>query len=534
MDELARDTELRLATLQATDPQDADSMTQPNARMQPRADSSPQPGAAHPLHGRHVWMIGIGGSGMSGLAFLLAQRGAHCSGTDAEPSALTDALNAAGIACSCGELGPLAATTELVIRSAAVKDSHPQVQEARRRGLLILSYAEALGWCMSGRTGVSIAGTHGKSTTTAMLAWVLAEAGLDPSLIVGATVSQLGGGFRTGSAHIPAGALIGQPGIMVAEACEYDRSFHHHRPTMALINNVEEDHLDCYGSLDEIVGAFREFARLLPPAAAGGRLLIAEQGAHRRAVASDLACSVSTFGWAPGADYRVDFDAESNCVRVRRKGQTELNWKMRLRGDHNALNSAAAGILALWLGAPRRSVESALESFAGCDRRLQFLGSCTAPDGGTVRVFDDYAHHPTEIEKTLVAMRQSERPTRLICIFQPHQHSRTRFLLEQFAQSFSQASIVLVPDIYFVRDSEAERALVCSADLVERLRARGVVAESLDPFSRVVDWLQTNCRGGDVVVSMGAGPVWMVSHEFLARSAAGLIAVSAPGAQAAA
>lgn len=534
MDGHARETDLRLATLQPTDPQDADSMALTNARTHHEADTSPRSGETQPLHGRCIWMIGIGGSGMSGLAFLLAQRGALCSGTDAEPSALTDALNTAGIAVDCGPINALPTQTELVIRSAAVKDSHPQVLEAHRRGLPILSYAQALGWCMQGCTGVSIAGTHGKSTTTAMLAWVLAESGLDPSLIVGATVSQLGGGgFRTGAERIPSGPLLGQPGIMVAEACEYDRSFHNHRPTIALINNVEEDHLDCYASLDEIVQAFREFARLLPSAAAGGRLLIADQGAHRRAVASDLACAVSTFGWGPAADYRVDFDAESNFVRVRRKGQTELNWKMLLRGEHNALNSAAAGILALWLGAPRRSVETALESFAGCDRRLQLLGARSAPDGGSVRVFDDYAHHPTEIEKTLAALRQSEHPTRLICVFQPHQHSRTRFLLEQFAQSFSQASIVLVPDIYFVRDSEAERALVCSADLVERLRARGVVAESLDPFSRVVDWLQANCRDGDVVVSMGAGPVWMVSHEFLARSVVST-ATPAPGAQAAA
>lgn len=472
--------------------------------------------------GRRVHFIGIGGCGTSGLARMMRSRGAFVTGSDEEASDVTRALAADGIEV---EVGPPAASipsaTDLVVFSAAVQESNPQLAAARSAGIECLNYAQALGVAQSGRTAVSIAGTHGKSTTTALLSHLLIEAGLDPSVIVGAHCPQFGGGTRTGSERIPAGALQGEPGIFVAEACEFNRSFHAHRPTLALINNVEEDHLDCYGSLDEIVKSFRAFAGLLPAAERGGKLLIAHEGAHRRAVASGLACAVHTFGWSPSADFRVEFIPATNEGALHQGDNCLVSWRGHLIGEHNALNAAAAAILASWLGASWRDIQRGLESFAGIDRRMQKIGECESPSGARFTVFDDYGHHPTECERTLAALRSAHEPNRIICVFQPHQHSRTRFLLEQFAQSFGRADVVIVPPIYFVRDSEVERTRICSEDLVQRLRDRGTDAMAIDDFGVITDRIAADARDGDLVVVMGAGPVWKIAHELVRRHSAG-------------
>ena len=467
--------------------------------------------------GRHVHFIGIGGCGTSGLALMMKSRGATVSGSDQSASETTTSLRTAGIAVSIGNSPlPLKTEIDLVVYSAAVAADHPELVQAQSMKIETMTYAQALGWAQSGRTGVSIAGTHGKSTTTALLAHLLIEAGLDPSVIVGANCPQLnGGGTRTGSETIPSGLLAGKPGIFVAEACEFNRSFHSHQPTMALINNVEEDHLDVYGSLDEIVKSFRVFAGNLPAEEVGGRLLIGHEGAHRRAVASGLQCAVSTFGWSPTADYKVEYEPSTNATSIWYRNEEMLSWRGRLSGEHNALNSAAAAILATWLGATPSAIKHALESFAGVERRMQYLGACVTDTGANVRVFDDYGHHPTECERTLTALRNAENPRRIICVFQPHQHSRTRFLLEQFAQSFSHADLVIVPPIYFVRDSEIERTLVSSADLVARLNAKGTNARAIDDFAEIGEFLHRQAQDGDLIVVMGAGPVWKIGHDFV-------------------
>lgn len=474
------------------------------------------------FEGRRVWLVGIGGCGMSGLAQMLRARGAQVSGSDMTAGDATDTLESMGIRVAIGHDGAqVPAPCDLVIASAAIRPDHPELLEAQSRGVEAISYAEALGLVQKGRTGVSIAGTHGKSSTTAMLAHVLISCGLDPGFIVGATCAQIGGGSRTGADRIPRGPQRGKPGILVAEACEFNRSFHHHRPTIGLVNNVEEDHLEIYGTLDNIVKAFHNFAALLPPADRGGRLLIAADGAHRRDVASGVECAVSTFGWAPSADYQVQYDMRSGQVTVLVAGQAMCGWTSLIPGDHMALNGAAAAIIAHWLGAEWREIGEALGAFAGVDRRMQSLGTRTMRHGGAVTVFDDYGHHPTECETTLKALRTRFEPRRLICVFQPHQHSRTRFLLEQFAKSFSSADVVIVPDIYFVRDSEEERQKVSSSDLVDRLRARGVAAMHVYPFEAIVEQLEVMAADGDLVVVMGAGPVWKIAHAFLGRGGAG-------------
>lgn len=470
---------------------------------------------------------------MSGLARMLAARGALVQGSDTSPSDATAALASEGIRVTFDQRSdPLPSRCDLVIASAAIKPEHPQLVQAALRDISAIWYAEALGRCMAGRTAIAVAGTHGKSTTTAMTGCALTDAGLDPTVIVGATSSQLlhganapssrPAGFRLGANEVPQGRLAGRPGILVAEACEHNRSFHNYRPRIAAITSVEADHLDVYGTLDAVVESFHHFASLIPPASQGGTLLIAHDNAHRREVAAGIDCDVQTIGFSPSADWVVGYDPATRAVTLHNKRDLTANWLLSIPGAHNAMNSAVAFVLASLAGADPVRVARSLASFRGIDRRMQLVGVRPARAGGHIRVYDDYGHHPTEVEVTLRALREHERPEerggRLICVFQPHQHSRTRHLLEEFAQSFSSADIVIVPDIYFVRDSEDERHKVTAADLVDRLRQRGVKAMHLYPFAAIIEQLETICHDGDVVVAMGAGNVYEVAKGFVAAA----------------
>ncbi len=500
-------------------------------------ESSPIPGTSSDdqhrstpgfsIGGSSPYMIGIGGCGMSALARMLKGAGMHVQGCDSTSSPVTSALADININVGFDESAEsLPDDIDVVLASAAVRPEHPMVIEATNRGLTVLSYPEALGACMTGRTGVAIAGTHGKSTTTAMLGCALTDAKLDPSVIVGATCKQLQDGAlnpstnrvgcRVGAGAIPSDHADdqwgGKPGILLAEACEFNRSFHNLRPTVASISSIEADHLDIYGTLDAVVESFTQFAQLIPSAEQGGKLIIGHDGAYRREVTAGLTCDIETIGFNPGADWVVGYRDGVTSVQSP-DGQTH-SWKLSLPGEHNAMNSAVAFALGRSVGANPDLLAQSFDAFQGLDRRLQHLGS---RDG--VKVIDDYGHHPTEIDATLRALRTDQDPAkqggRLICVFQPHQHSRTRFLLEEFATSFEHADVVIVPHIYFVRDSEAERHKVNSSDLVDRLRARKIKAMHLYPFEAIIEQLENMCRPGDLLVVMGAGPVWQVGQGFL-------------------
>lgn len=462
--------------------------------------------------------IGIGGCGMSGLARMLHSLGITTSGSDAVASPVTDGLLALGLPVRIAQTGSeLPEDLDLLVTSAAIAPDHPDVLAAEQRGVEIRTYAEVLGMVQEGRTAVCIAGTHGKSTTAAMLCHILIHCGFDPGFIIGANCDQIGGGSRTGSDRIPdSGPLGGDPGILVSEACEFNRSFHRHNPTIGLINNIEEDHLDIYGSLDSIIEAFRDFAMKIPPAEDGGSLLIAHDEAHRQHITPPLNCHVATFGFNPEADYQIVWDPAVRRTGILRDGHWTIQWTNPMPGAHNALNAAAAVILAHQLGAEWDDAAEAMASFEGLDRRTQRLGTRSVENGEVV-VYDDYGHHPTEIERTLKALQAHEQPGRLICVFQPHQHSRTRFLLEQFAESFDQADEVLVPPIYFVRDSEAEKQRVSAVDLVRRLQDRGTAARHIDSFEHIVEVLERDLVADDLLVIMGAGPVWTVARDYLER-----------------
>ena len=479
--------------------------------------SSPTLAAAPLLAGSRLHFVGIGGCGMSGLARIARNAGAVCTGSDIAPSPAIDALRDEGFAVSLEQSAEsVPADAQMLVISAAIPSTHPEVAEAARRGVKVIKYAQLLGQLMIGRIGVAVAGTHGKSSTTSMLSHILIANELDPSFIVGATCKQIGGGARSGKGP-----------ILVAEACEYDRSFHNFHPTAAVILNVEEDHIDCYGTLANVVESFRVFAQKLPDESAvdGGFLLINHEMPHRLAITAGLKARVETIGFAPQADWCVEVTpAPKNSglgnrprVRLMHQGNEIVTWQSPLPGDHMAYNAAAAAILAHTASGGTLSwqaIASAVESFEGLDRRMQRAGVKKVARG-EVTVIDDYGHHPTEVDTTLRALRRHYQPKRLICVFQPHQHSRTRFLMEQFATSFSQADIVIVPHIYFSRDSEEERRAVSAGDLVDRLRQKKKQAMHLYPFGAIVEQLQVIAKAGDLIVTMGAGDVYKVGYEFL-------------------
>jgi UDP-N-acetylmuramate--alanine ligase len=451
--------------------------------------------------GKRVHFIGIGGSGMNGLARILMDCGAIISGSDPNLNAQTLELDRRGARISRGQAGELlAADTDLVVRTAAIKDTNAEYLAACRFGLRVVKYAELLGQVMQERLGVAVAGTHGKSTTTAMIAHALLQCGLDPSFVVGGTAPQLGG---TGS-HSGTGRAF------VAEACEFDRSFHNLRPTVALITNIEEDHLDCYSGIDDIVQSFRRFAQLVPP---DGLIIANGQDARVGQAIGGLPTPVEWVAIDREATWStrvLDVDHGRYHGQVLYRGRAAATLRLSVPGAHNLFNATMAIAACHACGLEPVRAAEVIDIFRGVDRRMTEVGAC---NGATV--VDDYGHHPTEIRATLKALRQRYEPRRLFCVFQPHQHSRTRFLLEDFATSFGSADETVVPEIYFVRDSEEEKNRISAAHLVERITRSGQQARHLADFPAIVSYLRGQLGPGDLVVTMGAGNVWEIGRALV-------------------
>ncbi len=469
------------------------------------SSGSPSTACVPSVAGRHAHFVGVGGCGMSGLARLVHAEGARCTGSDRSHGERIAALERAGIDVSTRQTADtLPPTADLVVVSAAIPRDHPEVTEARRRGLPVVKYAQLLGSLMAGRTGLAVAGTHGKSTTSAMVAHALIRAGCDPSFVIGAASEQIGGGARVAAAADP---------VVLAEACEYDRSFHNLNPTHAAILNVEPDHLEVYGTADEVERAFNGFARRT---AADGSLVVEHGAATRGSVTDQVRCRVETIGFDRAADWQVDRrqDNGKQHVSVAWRGRPVTRFACRLPGAHTAYNAATAAVLAHRAGAGWDAAADALSDFAGVERRMQLVGRANGAP-----VVDDYAHHPTEVAATLAALRShylgDRGEGRLHCVFQPHQHVRTRFLLDRFGSCFTAADTVLVPPIYTARDSEEDRRAVTAADLVARLRRNGQIARTVEDLHEPVDRLRSEVRPEDLVVVMGAGPVWEIAHALV-------------------
>jgi UDP-N-acetylmuramate--alanine ligase len=454
------------------------------------------------VEGIRFHFIGVGGIGMSGLAKLLIKNSGVVTGSDLTASSVTEKLCQSGADIKIGHNEKnLSKETDAVVISAAIKEDNPELKLARERGCKVYKYAQMLGELMNGYEGIAVAGTHGKSTTSGWLTYCLKEAGFDPNFIIGAEITQL-----------DSSSGVGNSKYFVAEACEYDRSFLNLKPKIACILNIEQDHLDYYKNEDEIVEAFGEFALGVK---AGGVLIANGEDANvakaRRKLPADLRCK--TFGLDKNCDFyaqNIELINRLYTFDVYHNGKLLGATRISLPGKHNILNALAVVAMAAGAGLSPQVIFPSLPNFTGIDRRLMLKERI-----GEITILDDYAHHPTEIKATLKAIRERYEPRRILCVFQPHQYSRTRFLLDDFSESFKFADVTIVPEIYFVRDSEASKKEINSQILVERIRANGTKAIFINSFEKICDYLKKNITAGDLVVTMGAGDIWKVADEYI-------------------
>ena len=450
----------------------------------------------------HIHFIGIGGISMSGLAEILKTRGFHISGSDSHASPLTDRLSEAGIHVVIGQKAEnITDDIDVVVYTAAVHPDNPEYAAAAEKGLPILSRAELLGQIMRNyQTAVAVAGTHGKTTTTSMISEMLMAAQADPTVTVGGILPSIGGNVR-----------IGSSGTFVTEACEYTNSFLSFFPTIALILNVDADHLDFFKGLDDIASSFHRFAALLPE---DGTLIIGRDSQKYEDVVRGLSCRIITFGFDPSSDYtaeNITFDdhghASFDCiVRGEKAGRLSLS----VPGRHNILNALAAVACGQTLGLPDSAVFSGVGSFTGTNRRFEIKGRL-----GQITIVDDYAHHPSEIRATLEAAKLFPHDD-LWLVFQPHTYTRTKALLPEFAEALSLADHIVLADIYAAR--EKNTIGISSDDLRALLAQNGCDAVYFPTFGEIEDYLLEHCSGSDLIMTMGAGNVFEVGEDLLGRS----------------
>jgi len=451
---------------------------------------------------RVVHLVGAGGVGMSSLAQALIHMGHKVAGSDAAESERTRRLRRLGATISIGHAASnLAADVDLVVVTAAIDAKNPEIATALARGVEIVKYAKALGEMMSREHGVCVAGCHGKTTTTGLMTQVLVSAGLNPTMVLGGDAGALGGNYRPGGGR-----------YFVAEACEFDRSFLSLRPRAAIVTNIDRDHLDYYRDLAEIQTAFRDFARLVPQDG-----FLATLNEHERVFRDpSVVCEIETFGLRGHADWTAsDWRRVENTTyfQVRYRGEPLGLFGLRLAGLHNICNSLAVLAVARRLGLDFDSVvRPALLEYGGVERRMQ-----TKYEGHGVLVLDDYAHHPREIAAVLSTLRDEHPGRRVVAVFQPHQASRTKAHLAEFAEALKFADRVFVPDIYLARDSEEDRRSVHALDLVRTAANRGVDVTYAERLGDVAPMILSEIRVGDLVVTMGAGSVWEVSSDLAER-----------------
>jgi UDP-N-acetylmuramate--alanine ligase len=440
---------------------------------------------------KNIHFVGIGGIGMSGLAEILAGSGFAVSGCDARSSASTDLLSARGIRVGIGHDPAHLEGVDLVIVTAAVKGEHPELDTARRGGTRIMTRAEALGAVTDPKRTIGVSGTHGKTTTSAMVAVVLEEAGLDPTVLIGGMVQNL----RTN-------AKQGHGDYLVVEADEYARTFHHLHPEVAVVTNVEPDHLEYYGSFEAILEAFRIYLGNVKP---GGAVVACIDDENvRRVVAEASREQLITYGLSEGADVRaVNLEFHERGTRFEVPGTG--HFKLFVPGEHNVRNALAAIGVARHLGVPSETIAAGLAKYLGVDRRFQILGDYR----GAV-VVDDYAHHPTEIRATLNAARGGYPDRRIVALFQPHLFSRTRDFAREFGESLLVADVPIVTPIYAARETPVDGL---SARIISD-SAPGI--EFLDRSNaEIVNEMRRRLGPRDLFIVMGAGDVHEIAEELV-------------------
>jgi UDP-N-acetylmuramate--alanine ligase len=449
---------------------------------------------------KHYFLIGIGGVGMQGLAELLQSQGHMVSGSDMKAFDAFDQMMHKGIKVTIGhDVKNIENDVDEVIISAAIPEANPEIQEAKKRKLPIRRRLELVGEIMESKTGIAISGTHGKTTTTKMITMILQAAGRHPTSLIGAEVKNL-------SANV----LIGNGPEMVVEGCEYSRSFLDLKPKIAVITNIEADHLDYYKDLDEIKEAFKTFAKSVPKK--GGAIIANGDDENVRDILKDIDTKKIFVGFNEGNDVRAtNLEFKEGRLYFSINGE---RLHLQIPGRHNVADAMLAWGLARHLGIDDSTIKHVLQDeFKGVERRFQLLGTVNG-----VTFMDDYAHHPTEIKATLEGMREYFGDRRLVVVFHPHQFSRTRLLLDGFATSFQLADLVVVAPIYAVRDSEKDKKSISAEVLVEAINQANegrVLAKFVGDFEAIKKFIVSELKSGDVLITLGAGEANLCGEDLL-------------------
>ena len=461
---------------------------------------------------KRIHFIGLGGSGMSGIAEVLHNLGYQISGSDLADSATLRRLSGLGIRTFVGHAAANLASVDAVVTSTAVKSDNPEVRAARAKHIPVVPRALMLAELMRLKQGIAIAGTHGKTTTTSLVASVLAEGGLDPTFVIGGRLNSAG-----------ANAKLGSGDYIVVEADESDASFLNLLPVMAVITNIDADHMETYGhDFGRLKSAFVDFLHRMP---FYGTAVLCTDDVAVREILAQVSCPITSYGLGEQAQVRaVDVrhvQGQMHFTVQRRNGVTlpDLPVVLNLPGLHNVLNALAAVSIAVELDVPDAAVQKALSEFRGVGRRFQRYGQARLAGGGQCTVIDDYGHHPVEMAATLAAARGAFPGRRLVLAFQPHRYSRTRDCFEDFVKVIGQADAVLLAEVYAA--GEAPIVAADSRALMRALRVAGkvepVFVEAIDDMAQAtVD----NARDGDVVMCMGAGAIGQVAAKVIEMAGA--------------
>jgi len=447
---------------------------------------------------RKIHFIGIGGIGMSGIAEVLINLGYQVSGSDLKESEITRRLSDLGGAITYGHRRENLTEVDVVVTSTAVRTDNPEVLEAHRRLVPVIPRAEMLAELMRMKYGIAIAGTHGKTTTTSMVATVLTHCGIDPTAVIGGRLDAFG-----------SNAKLGQGKYLVAEADESDGSFLKLSPTIAVVTNIDADHLDYYRDLDEIRTTFIDFINKVP---FYGLAVLCLDDANIQALLPQVRKRLVTYGLNSQADFAasaIEHSADRTAFTVHYRGQTLGRLGFRMPGRHNVLNALAAVAVGMELDLPFAAIAEGFKDFGGVQRRFQIKGEV---DG--VMVVDDYGHHPAEIKATLAAARSGWQ-RRVVTVFQPHRYSRTRALFDEFVTAFYQADHLVVMDVYAAGEDPLPG--VSAAALAAGISGHGhrSCVYAADRTAALAH-LRDTVRPGDMVITLGAGNVWQVGEEFLA------------------